>query len=200
MKIFLSIVISYLLGSINSAILVGRLWANIDIRNYGSGNAGATNTLRTLGKLAAAVVLVIDVLKGIVGVALGRYFAGDIGALTAGIACVLGHNFPVYFGFKGGKGILTSAAVIFMLNWKIGIILTILVLVIIIVTRYVSLGSIIGASLYPMAVLLFDKRGIEYIVFAFCIAVLAVYRHKTNIKRLLNGTESKLEQKLKCND
>ncbi|MDK2932902.1 MAG: acyl phosphate:glycerol-3-phosphate acyltransferase [Clostridiales bacterium] len=166
MKIFLSIVISYLLGSINSAILVGRLWANIDIRNYGSGNAGATNTLRTLGKLAAAVVLVIDVLKGIVGVALGRYFAGDIGALTAGIACVMGHNFPVYFGFKGGKGILTSAAVIFMLNWN-------------------------------MAVLLFDKRGIEYIVFAFCIAVLAVYRHKTNIKRLLNGTESKLGTKAK---
>ncbi|MDK2810238.1 MAG: acyl phosphate:glycerol-3-phosphate acyltransferase [Petroclostridium sp.] len=197
MKILLAVLISYLLGSINSSILVGRLWANIDIRKYGSGNAGATNTLRTLGKSAAAVVLIGDVLKGIIGVIIGRYLAGEMGALTAGIACVLGHNFPIYFGFKGGKGILTSAGVIFMINWKIGLVLAVLVLLIIAITRYVSLGSIIGASLYPVVVLLFDRRGIEHIIFAVWIAVLAVYRHKTNIKRLLDGTESKLGSKVK---
>ncbi|WHH59866.1 glycerol-3-phosphate 1-O-acyltransferase PlsY [Petroclostridium sp. X23] len=197
MKVVLAAIISYLLGSINSSILVGRLWANVDIRNYGSGNAGATNTLRTLGKSAAVVVLLGDVLKGVIGVIIGKYIAGDLGMLAAGVACVLGHNFPVYFGFKGGKGILTSAAVVFMVNWKIGLILLLLVIAIIAITRYVSLGSIIGAGLYPVVVFLMDNRGSEFIIFAFCIAVLAVYRHKENIKRLFEGTESKIGSKVK---
>ncbi|MGE4282643.1 MAG: glycerol-3-phosphate 1-O-acyltransferase PlsY [Clostridia bacterium] len=197
MKIVLAAMTAYLLGSVNSSILVGRLWANIDIRKHGSGNAGATNILRTLGKAAAVVVLLGDVLKGILGVIVGNYFGGEIGALAAGIACVVGHNYPIYFGFKGGKGILTSAAVIFMIHWKIGLILLLGVILIIAFTRYVSLGSVIGASLYPVVVFILDNKGIEYILFAFCIAFLAVYRHQANIKRLLEGTESKIGSKVK---
>lgn len=197
MNMVLAFIAAYLIGSINSAILVGRLWKNIDIRDYGSGNAGATNVLRTLGKWAAVVVLVVDISKGIIGIIIGGYIAGDLGALVAGLGAVLGHNFPLYFGFKGGKGILTSTAVIFMIDWKMGLILLVIAIVIMAVTRYVSLGSMVGAGLYPAVVLIFDRRGIEYIIFACCIGLLAIYRHKANIVRLLNGTESKLGSKKK---
>ena len=192
MNIILAGLISYLLGSINSSILVGKLWRNVDIRQHGSGNAGATNTLRTLGKSAAAVVLVGDVLKGIISVIIGTMLSGEIGALVAGFACVLGHNFPIYFGFKGGKGILTSAAVAFMIDWKIGFILLIMAILVIAITRYVSLGSIIGVGFYPIFVWIRNPEQVVYIIFAFCIAILAIYRHKSNIQRLLKGTESKL--------
>ncbi len=195
MYLLLAFIIAYLLGSINSAILVGRLWKNIDIREYGSGNAGFTNILRTLGKLAAAVVLMFDVLKGVVAILIGSNIAGTMGGLVAGIAAVLGHNFPVYFGFKGGKGVLTSIAVATFINWKIGLLIIVIALTIMIATRYVSLGSLIGATLYPFLVYFIDGRGIEYIIFAIFISALAIYRHKANIGRLLSGTESKVGEK-----
>ncbi len=195
MYILLAFIIAYLLGSINSAILVGRLWKNIDIREYGSGNAGFTNILRTLGKLAAAVVLVFDVFKGVIGILIGSIIAGSIGGLVAGIAAVLGHNFPVFFGFKGGKGVLTSIAVATFINWKVGLLLIVIALTIMIATRYISLGSLIGALLYPFLVYLMDKRGVEYIIFAIFISALAIYRHKENIGRLLSGKESKVGEK-----
>ncbi len=190
-------IIAYLLGSINSAILVGRLSRNIDIRKHGSGNAGATNVLRTIGKKAAILVLVVDVLKGIVGVLIGANIAGDNGMLLAGAGAIIGHNYPLYFGFKGGKGILTSAAVIFMLNWKIGIVLLIIALIIMTITRYVSLGSIIASAIYPIAVILIDRKSTTYVIFSIFVAILAIYRHKSNIIKLLSGTESKLGSKSK---
>ncbi|NLY43888.1 MAG: glycerol-3-phosphate 1-O-acyltransferase PlsY [Clostridiaceae bacterium] len=197
MNIALSVLIAYLLGSVNSSIIISKLWANTDIRKHGSGNAGATNTLRTLGKTAAAVVVIGDVLKGVVSVIIGWYLAGEIGGLAAGIASVLGHNYPLYFGFKGGKGILTSAGVVMMIHWKIGVLLVVIVLLIIAITRYVSLGSVIGAFLYPLFVYFMYNNKIEYMIFSLCLAALAVYRHKGNIKRLLNGTELKLGTKVK---
>lgn len=196
MKLFFTIIIAYLLGSINSSILVSRLYANIDIREHGSGNAGATNTLRTLGKTAAAIVLFCDVLKGIISVIIGRYLTGQDGAMIAGIFAVLGHNYPVLFGFKGGKGILTSIAVVFMIDWKVGIIVLGVALSIMAVTRYVSLGSIIGAIIYPIIIIITNHENYKYILFALCLAVLAVYRHRANIRCLLEGTESKLGSKV----
>jgi glycerol-3-phosphate acyltransferase PlsY len=190
-------IIAYLLGSINSAILVGRLSRNIDIRKHGSGNAGATNVLRTIGKKAAILVLIVDVLKGIVGVLIGANIAGDNGMLLAGAGAIIGHNYPLYFGFKGGKGILTSAAVIFMLNWKMGIVLLIIALIIMTITRYVSLGSIIASAIYPIAVILIDRKSTTYAIFSIFVAILAIYRHKSNIIKLLSGTESKLGSKSK---
>ena len=192
MEFIISFVVAYLLGSINSAILVGRVFKNIDIREHGSGNAGATNVLRTIGKTAAIIVLVVDVLKGIVSVVLGIYLGGFHGSLVAGLGAVIGHNFPLYFGFKGGKGILTSAGVLFMIDWKVALIFTVIAIGIMAITRYVSLGSIIGAGMYPIIILIFYRADIWYVIFAICLGGLAIYRHKANIERLLSGTESKL--------
>lgn len=200
MRMILAGLIAYLFGSINTSILVAKLSANIDIRNYGSGNAGATNTLRTLGKAAAAIVLAGDILKGVIGVLIGGYLAGEAGCLIAGIACVVGHNYPVFFRFKGGKGILTSATVVTMVDWKAGVLLIVLAIGIMAVTKYVSLGSMIGAGLYPVITLFTKGYQSGYLIFAFCIAILAIYRHKTNIKRLLSGTESKLGSKVKVKE
>ena len=192
MQFIISFVVAYLLGSINSAILVGRVFKNIDIREHGSGNAGATNVLRTLGKTAALIVLVVDVLKGVISVIIGAYLGDFNGSLVAGLGAVIGHNFPVYFSFKGGKGILTSAGVLFMIDWQVALIVMVIVIAIMAITRYVSLGSIIGSALYAMIILVFHWADIWYVTFAICLGGLAIYRHKANITRLLNGTESKL--------
>lgn len=195
MNTLLAALIAYLIGSINSSILVGKLWHNVDIRQHGSGNAGATNTLRTLGKSAALVVLIGDILKGVISIIIARMLGGDLTVFMAGFACVLGHNFPIYFGFKGGKGILTSTAIIFMIDWKIGLLLLIIGIIIIAVSRYVSLGSVIGSALYPFIVLILHREQVSHIIFAFCIGILAIYRHRANIQRLLQGKESKLGKK-----
>ena len=192
-------IIAYMLGSVNTSIIVGKI-KGIDIRQHGSGNAGATNTLRTLGKSSAVMVLVGDILKGVLGVLIGMYLDPEFGKYVAGVAAVLGHNYPVFFGFKGGKGILTSAAVIFMIDWKMGLTLLAIALAIMAVTRYVSLGSVVGSLLFPIIVVVFYKGQntfYQYLTFATIIAVLAIYRHKANIQRLMNGTESKLGSKNK---
>ena len=192
-------IIAYILGSVNTSIIVGKI-KGIDIRQHGSGNAGATNTLRTLGKSSAVMVLVGDILKGVLGVLIGMYLDPEFGKYVAGVAAVLGHNYPVFFGFKGGKGILTSAAVIFMIDWKMGLTLLAIALAIMAVTRYVSLGSVVGSLLFPIIVVVFYKGQntfYQYLTFATIIAVLAIYRHKANIQRLMNGTESKLGSKNK---
>lgn len=188
-------VLAYLIGSINSAILVGRLHG-IDIRQHGSGNAGATNTLRTLGKGAAALVLVGDLLKGVVAVLLGLAISDNLGALIGGLFSILGHNWPVYFGFKGGKGILTSLAVVFTIDWRIGLIAAAIGVLIIAFTRFVSLGSIIGAVVLPVLFYFIESyRGIPRsyaVIFSLIIAILAIYRHRANISRLISKKESKI--------
>lgn len=198
-------VIAYLLGSINSSILVGRLFGVKDIRQHGSGNAGATNTLRTIGKKAAALVFVGDVLKGVIAVLIAKLIAFllhtdmDIAVLAAALLAVLGHNYPLYFGFKGGKGIATSAAVILMIDPLIGICVFIFALLVMLITRYVSVGSIAAAVAFPVAVAIWHHDNIPYLIFAVALGLLAILRHKENIKRLIKGTESKLGAKKKEN-
>ena len=187
--------LAYLIGSINSSILLGKIWKKVDVRDYGSGNAGATNTLRTLGLGPAVLVILGDVLKGVAAVLLGRIFAGEIGGTVAGISVVGGHNWPVFFQFKGGKGILTSAAVIIMVTPQIGTTVMVSAIIIIAITRYVSLGSLAGAVLLPLMVVMMKSEDTNLIIFSVILAVLAIYKHRSNIKRLLNGTESKIGSK-----
>lgn len=195
---FIVVLVGYLVGSINSSIIVGRIIKNIDIRTMGSGNAGATNVLRTLGKGPAALVLLGDVLKGIIAVLLGRLITGnDTGAIIGGFFAVIGHNWPLYFNFKGGKGILTSAAVIFMLTPKIALAVVIFAVLVIALTRYVSLGSLLGAVLYTVMIIVLDNKNPMLIVFSILLSGLAIYRHKGNIKRLQDGTETKIGEKRK---
>lgn len=206
--LILSLLAGYLLGSLNISIIIGKLKGD-DIRNHGSGNAGATNSLRVYGKKIAALVLLGDALKAVIAVFIGMLIAKIMGVdaegvtfskFLAGFGAVLGHNFPLYFGFKGGKGIITSVAFIFTVDPLSGAIILISGVLIIAVTRYVSLGSVVGASLYPVCVIV-ANIGKEsptkpyYIALSLVLGFLAVYRHKANLKRLIEGNESKLGQK-----
>jgi glycerol-3-phosphate acyltransferase PlsY len=189
-------IISYLLGSINTSIIVSKFSSKIDIRKYGSGNAGATNILRTLGKKAALIVVIGDLLKGVIAVIISQNIYPEFGSLIGGIGVILGHNFPLYYNFKGGKGIITSTAVIFMIDWKIGLTLVIISVIVIAITKYVSLGSIVGCILFPISVVMFNM-GKEYLIFSLVVTVLALIMHRGNIKRLLTRQESKLGAKIK---
>ncbi len=201
-------VTGYLLGSLNTSIIVGKLYGT-DIRKHGSGNAGMTNTLRTLGKAAALMVIAGDILKGVLSYLVGQLVVitvpgtasldlSGIGGMTAGIAAIAGHNWPVYFGFRGGKGILTSFAVVMMMDWRLGLILLGIFAVIVAVTRYVSLGSIIASAAFPAGAAI-KGNGPVFIIFSAVLAILAVARHNANIKRLISGSEAKLGQKKKAN-
>jgi glycerol-3-phosphate acyltransferase PlsY len=191
--IVLCAVIGYLLGSVNSSLIVGKLYG-VDVRKHGSGNAGMTNSLRTMGKAAALLVLIGDITKGILACLAGLFIADDIGLLISGIAAVIGHNWPLYFGFKGGKGALTSITVVMMMDWRIGLIIIGVFGITVAVSRYVSLGSILGAITFPLASIFFNKK-IELIFAALFMSLLVIARHHSNIDRLLKGSESKLGQK-----
>jgi glycerol-3-phosphate acyltransferase PlsY len=194
----LAIIASYLLGSISFSFLAGKLLKGIDIRNHGSGNAGATNTLRILGKKPAIAVLLLDGLKGVLAVWFGFWFIPDsdlmIVPILCGLAAVIGHNWPVYFGFRGGKGIATTIGVMATLAFWPTIISGITAIVIITITRYVSLGSLILTAMLPVLILLFDLP-LELFVFSLLVMLFAFYRHRTNIIKLWNGTENKLGSK-----
>ncbi len=207
-------IVSYFIGSINTSIIISKL-IGTDIREHGSGNAGATNMLRTYGKRIGVITLLCDALKGVIAVLLANItitllsvcatpFASTLPIklikCVSAISVVLGHNYPVFFQFKGGKGISTSAAVIFMLDWRIGLIVLFSALLVMALTRYISLGSIVGATLFPISVFVFSffiDKDYNYVLMltSVILCVLAVFRHKSNILRLLNGTESKLGQK-----
>jgi len=200
MMLVLSAVIGYLLGSVNTSLVVGKLIYNTDVRQYGSGNAGATNTLRTLGKTAALLVVIGDSLKGILACLMGRWLAGETsagvyaGEYLAGIMAVIGHNWPLYFGFRGGKGVMTAFAVALMLSPMAALICLLLFIVTVAITRYVSLGSMIGGAAFPAVAWLTD--GNPYLVLTgVLLAVLIIFRHASNIKRLVDGNEKKLSFK-----
>lgn len=196
MGYIIAAILAYLVGSVNSAIVVGRVWKQVDIRELGSGNAGATNTLRSLGVGPAVLVVLGDVLKGVIAVLLGRLLSGDeTGAMVGGFFAVIGHNWPLYFRFKGGKGILTSAVVIIMIAPLIGSIVVVAAVLVIALTRYVSLGSLTGAVLLPVMIMSMENNNIPLLVFSIVLALLAIYRHRGNIKRLREGTERKLGSK-----
>lgn len=204
--VLIILIVSYLIGSINSAIIVGKLKSGDDIRHHGSGNAGATNTLRTYGKAAAVFVTLGDCIKSaiscIAAIITAKFlnFTSDQSLIllyTAGFGAVLGHNFPLFFGFKGGKGILVSITALMFADWKIALPIFIICIAVMAITKYVSLGSVLGAVLFVIFGLIFRWDTPPYIVYTIIMASLAIFKHRTNIKRLLNGTESKLGQKSK---
>lgn len=198
MPSILAIIASYLLGSISFSFLAGKLLKGIDIRNHGSGNAGATNTLRILGKKPAIAVLILDGLKGVLAVWLGYWLIPDpdlvIVPIICGLAAVIGHNWPIYFGFRGGKGIATTIGVMATLAFWPTIISGIAAIVIISITRYVSLGSLLLTAMLPVLILLFHLPS-ELFGFSLLVMLFAFYRHRTNIIKLWNGTENKLGSK-----
>ena len=189
--------VGYLLGGINSAIIVGKL-SGVDVREHGSKNAGLTNAVRVLGKKKALFVLLGDVLKGVLACVFGIVLAPDTPSvmLLAGLMCVIGHNWPVYFGFKGGKGALTSVTVLFFADFRIALILIGVFILLVALTRYVSLGSMTGAVLLPVFGIVF-RKGLDFFIFSMILAVMLVWRHRGNIQRLIKGEESKLDLKKK---
>ena len=197
--------IAYLLGSISFSIIFSKKFAGFDVREKGSGNAGTTNVLRTVGKKAAILTLICDCLKGVLAVLIAfiaskimKNLDGSLLVQLAGIFVVLGHTFPVFFKFKGGKGIATSLGVLLMVNWQIGLICLVFALVLMALTRFVSLGSIAAAILFPVLTVFIHTNYLvngNYIIFAIILAVLVVFNHRANVKRLLEGKENKLSFK-----
>jgi len=193
--VILCMAIPYLLGSLNFAIIFSRLFFRDDIRKYGSGNAGMTNMLRTYGKLPALATLLCDMLKGAVAVILGNLIFGAWGSALAGLFVVLGHMFPCFYKFKGGKGVATTAMVVLATNPLVFAILLVIFLIIVIGTRFVSLGSVMCMMIYPYLLSRFEIG--PNVLSAFIIAALVIFMHRSNIKRLLSGTESKISLKSK---
>ncbi|TDF99820.1 glycerol-3-phosphate 1-O-acyltransferase [Paenibacillus piri] len=187
------IVIAYLLGSVSFSFLAGKLLKGIDIRNHGSGNAGATNTMRVLGVGPGIAVLLLDAMKGIIAVLLGRWL-GDGGALLlvlCGVAAIVGHNWPVYFGFRGGKGIATTIGVMLTLAPLPAVFAGIVCILAIAATRYVSLGSLLFTALLPIFVW-FMHFPVEVFCFSLVVFAFAWFRHRSNIIRLVQGNENRL--------
>ncbi len=192
-------IISYLLGSVNFSIILSRKIENEDIRESGSGNAGSTNMLRTYGKGIAIATMIGDMLKVAVAIGIAHLIFGNelyskneiLIKSFAGFFCVLGHIFPVFFKFKGGKGVATAGGMVLLIDWRIGLILLAIFLITVAITRWVSLGSIIMAALYPVLTYIFYKDLILTVI-AVVFAVIIIYKHKSNIKKIVNGTENKL--------
>lgn len=193
------IVIPYLLGSINFAIIISGKQYHQDIRSYGSKNAGMTNMMRTYGKRAAGLTLLGDAVKAMVAGIFGYLLLGYLGAFIAGLFCVVGHMFPVFFKFRGGKGVVTAAVAILMCDPITFLILLLMFLIIVLWTKYISLGSVMCVLLYPIILDRVYKwihhATCPYIIFAVLITVLIVAKHYENIKRLMSGTESKFSFK-----
>ncbi|WP_219838810.1 glycerol-3-phosphate 1-O-acyltransferase PlsY [Paenibacillus sp. R14(2021)] len=189
----LAVLISYLLGSVSFSILIAKWVKGIDIRNFGSGNAGATNTLRVLGKGPGITVFLLDIAKGVAAVFIGLYMAGgDWGPVLCGLAAIAGHNWPIWFGFKGGKGIATTVGVMATLAIIPTLIAGLVAILSIIITRFVSLGSLIFALLVPIFIWNFGDKPQSYVWAGMVICLLAFVRHRTNIVKLLQGKENKL--------
>jgi acyl phosphate:glycerol-3-phosphate acyltransferase len=191
--------IAYLIGSLSFAVIVSRALGLPDPHSYGSGNPGATNVLRSGSKKAAILTLLGDTLKGVIAVMLAKYFASQFGITAAGIALVaiavfLGHLFPLFFGFKGGKGVATAAGVLWALDWRVGLGLTAIWALVFAVTRVSSLSALIGSAAAPMLGYVFFGFGPVFIA-TLVMAALLFWRHKDNIQRLLSGEEAAFKKR-----
>lgn len=197
-------IISYCLGSISFSVIFSKKMAGFDVREKGSGNAGSTNVLRTVGKKAAAITLVCDILKGVIAVLIslliGKIAKDCSPAILveiSALAVVLGHTFPIFFEFRGGKGVATSLGLILIINWKIGLICLVFALVLMAITRMVSLGSISAAVLFAvLTIFIRDSYIVEFeasfIIFGILLAAFVIFNHRSNLKRIIAGTENKL--------
>ena len=199
--VVLVVICSYLLGSINFAIIVSGKRFKEDIRSHGSKNAGMTNMLRTYGKRAAGLTLAGDALKGILSCILGYIILGPLGARIAGLFCMLGHVFPIFYGFKGGKGVVTAFATILVCDTPVFLVLILIFIIIVAFTKYLSLGSIMCMALYPVLldrmVKLLQGRIIAFpeLLISILLAMVVIIKHWENIKRLMNGQENKFSFK-----
>ena len=195
--------IGYAFGCIQTAYITGRVARDIDIREHGSGNAGMTNVLRTIGRRAGIIVFFCDVLKAVLAFVIaslifnggGSFFAESLPlqpGLYAGLGVVLGHNFPFFLRFKGGKGIAATLGVMLALDWRAAVIVYVVAAILIAITKYISLGSITMVLLFPALLLVFGHH-IETLVIMLILAAMAIFLHRGNVQRLLAGTERKLE-------
>lgn len=196
-----TVIVAYLLGSVNSSILISKAVSGKDIRESGSGNAGATNMLRTMGKKYAVLTLIIDIFKGILAVLFAMLSVKSGGfewcIYPAGLAVCLGHCYPVFFGFKGGKGVATGLGVLIMWDWQTALIVLAAALVIMALTRYVSLGSVTAAVLFAVIETVKLRGNIPAMICVIAVAALLVWKHRGNIVRLAKGEENKLGAKKK---
>lgn len=198
-------ILAYSIGSISFSVILGRKMGGIDVREKGSKNAGSTNVLRTVGKKAAILTLICDILKGVVavGIALLAHVIikeADASLLVqlAGVCVILGHTFPIFFEFRGGKGVATALGVLLITNYQIGLICLVFALVIMLFTKMASAGSVTAAILFPILTLFINHNYIvdgNYVIFGVVVALLVVFNHRANIKRILNGTENKISLK-----
>lgn len=191
MEKIIVVIISYLLGSVPFAYIMIRLFKGIDIRKVGSGNVGSTNALRTAGKRVALAALLGDLLKGLAAAWIGLQTSGEMLAAVCVLAAVIGHCWPVFIGFKGGKGMATTAGAILLLMPKVFLFLAIIFVLIVFFSRYVSLASVSVAVLLPLTALFFSQPG-SYLLVSVILTVLVIYRHRENIERLRNGNERKI--------
>ena len=187
------VIVAYFIGSISPAILIGRA-KGIDIKKEGSGNAGTTNVLRVLGKKAAVATLLIDILKGTIAVVLGGVLFGEIIASLCVAAVFVGHVWPIYFGFKGGKGVATAFGALMGLNPMMGLTALAIVAVGVIISKRMSVGSILGAVTFPFVAYYFNP---DFLVMGTILAILIVFKHKANIVRLIRGEEPKIGERKK---
>ena len=193
-RLLLAAVLGYLLGNIQTGLIVGLVSRKIDLRTKGSGSTGTTNALRTLGLPSAIITFLGDLLKGLVASLLGAKIAGPNGQLLAALAVILGHIWPVFFGFRGGKGVATTVGALFVMYPTLGMVCVPLSIVLIAITRYVSLGNMIGMLVYGVWVAILSWRAQDYValVIGILIPAIVIFAHRQNIRRLLNGTENKL--------
>lgn len=205
LRIIISLLFGYVFGCFSTGYFIGKLY-KVDIRKYGSGNVGMTNALRTLGAKAGVMTLIGDLIKAVIPMLLVKYliFKGDenidLLALYTGLGVVLGHNYPVWLKFKGGKGIAATSGVLVAFDpWIIPVGLPLFVLIVA-VTKYVSLGSLFIAVLFPVWVLIKHTGDIHMLILSLIFMLLAFIRHRLNIKRIIDGTENKFGQRVKIND
>ncbi|WP_086427842.1 glycerol-3-phosphate 1-O-acyltransferase PlsY [Staphylococcus cornubiensis] len=191
MVLILLFIVSYLIGSIPSGYLIGKIFFKKDIRNYGSGNMGATNSFRVLGKPAGFAVTFFDIFKGFIVVFLPIIFNVEIHGLLVGIFAIIGHVYPIYLKFQGGKAVATSAGVMLAVNPILLLILAAIFFIILKLTKYVSLSSIIAAICCVIGA--FFVSDYIMLITSFVVAILLIYRHMSNIKRIIKGTEPKIK-------
>jgi len=196
-----ALLLAYLIGSVPSAVWIGQAMYGIDVREYGSGNAGATNTFRVLGKGAGIPVLLMDISKGYLALQLAQFFGHYLPGtqqyvnfkLALGIAALLGHIYPVLAGFRGGKGVATLLGILLGVQPAAALICAGIFLLVLLFSKYVSLGSMLAALAYPFVIMLVFKETIPSVnIFAMSVSILVLITHQKNIERLLRGTESKV--------
>ncbi len=189
-------IVAYMLGGLNGAIIASMTIFRKDVRNFGSGNAGLTNFTRIFGTKGAIIVLAVDIFKTVVSVLFGGWLMGlvgyaDLGRIFAGFCAMLGHVYPIYYHFKGGKAVMCGGILVWLIDWRIGLLCWSVFLVIVIFTKYVSLGSIIGSVFIVIGLWAFGYNWLEIVLGLLC-SLLIIFAHRENIGRLIHGNESKL--------